>query len=150
MSLKRILYPIVALFIGVGGDLIASDRWETLQAINLVENPRNSPKPGANGELGPYQFRDSTWRMHTSKPFSLAVQKEHADQVAVIHYEWLRRGLERNGLSASPYNIALAWNAGLSAVVNGRVGSRTRGYASQVVNLVEEFNRNQIAALSRD
>ncbi|HEY5552105.1 MAG TPA: hypothetical protein VIK52_09460 [Opitutaceae bacterium] len=88
--------------------------------------------------------------MHTSKPFSLAVQKEHADQVAVIHYEWLRRGLERNGLSASPYNIALAWNAGLSAVVNGRVGSRTRGYASQVVNLVEEFNRNQIAALSRD
>jgi len=148
MSFKRIPLLFVAFVIAAGGELLASDRWETLQAINLVENPRNSPKPGANGELGPYQFRESTWRMHTSKPFSMAVQREHADEVAVMHYEWLRRGLERNGLTASSYNIALAWNAGLSAVVNGRVGNRTRGYASQVVNLVEELNRNQIAALA--
>jgi hypothetical protein len=148
MSLKRIPLLFVALLIATGGELLASDRWETLQAINLVENPRNSPKPGAMGELGPYQFREGTWRMHTSKPFSMAVQREHADEIAVKHYEWLRRGLERNGLTANPYNIALAWNAGLSAVVNGRVGNRTRGYASQVVNLVDELNRNQMAALA--
>ena len=148
MLFKRIPLLFVAFLIAACGELLASDRWETLQAINLVENPRNSPKPGANGELGPYQFRESTWRMHTSKPFPMAVQREHADEVAIIHYEWLRRGLERNGLAANSYNIALAWNAGLGAVVNGRVGSRTRGYASQVVNLVEELNRNQIAALT--
>lgn len=148
MSLKRTSLLIVTFLIGIGGDLMASDRWETLKAINLVENPRNSPKPGAAGELGPYQFRERTWRMHTSKPFALAVEREHADEVAVLHYEWLRVGLERNGMTASPYNIALAWNAGLSAVVNGRVGTGTRGYASRVANLVWELNRNQIAALA--
>jgi len=148
MSLKRIPLLIVAFVIAAAGELLASDRWETLQAINLVENPRNSPKPGANGELGPYQFRESTWRMHTSKPFSMAVEREHADEVAVMHYEWLRSGLERNGLQASSYNIALAWNAGLGAVVKGRVGNGTRGYAMRVVNLVEELNQNQLAALA--
>jgi len=86
MSLKRIPFLFAALLLGVGGDLMASDRWETLQAINLVENPRNSPKPGANGELGPYQFLERTWRMHTSKPFSMAVQREHADEIAVLEH----------------------------------------------------------------
>jgi len=39
----------------------------------------------------------------------------------------------------------MAWNAGLSAVVNGRVGSRTRSYAQHVENLVHDLNRNQVA-----
>jgi hypothetical protein len=147
MSFKNISLILAAVLLGTGGELFASDRWETLQAINLVENPKNSLKPGSKGELGPYQFRESTWRMHTNKPFSMALERDHADEIAVIHYEWIRNGLERNGLVASPYNIALAWNAGLSAVINGRIGARTRGYAGQVVNLVEELNRNQVASL---
>lgn len=148
MIFSRFRILTVALLFAAGGDLLASNRWETLQAINWVENPRNSPKPGASGELGPYQFREKTWGMHTKKPFHLAVQREHADEVAVIHYEWLRTGLIRNDISPTPFNIAQAWNAGLSAVINGRVGHRTRGYARQVVNLVEELNRNQTAALA--
>lgn len=114
----------------------ASDRWETLQAINWVENPRNSTRVGPHGELGPYQFRVATWRMYTRKPFALAVQRQAADEVAVKHYEWLRHGLENNGIPATPYNIALAWNAGLDQVVNGRVPAASYGYAQQVNNLV--------------
>lgn len=138
----------VALLIAASGELFGSDRWETLQAINWVENPRNSSKPGRNGELGPYQFQERTWHMHTKKPFSLATQREHAEEIAVKHYEWLREGLVRNGIAATPYNIAQAWNAGLSAVINDRIGPRTRSYARQVVNLVEELNRNQSVALA--
>jgi len=145
MTKKHHIFVLIAFVLLASGRLFASDRWETLQAIHWVENPRNSPKPGPHGELGAYQFREKTWRMHTQLPFSLAIQREHADKVAVIHYEWLRRGLERNGIAATPYNIAMAWNAGLSAVVNGRVGSRTRSYAQHVENLVHDLNRNQVA-----
>ena len=120
----------------------ASQRWETLQAINWVENPRNSMRVGSHGELGPYQFRVSTWRMYTNKPFALAVQREAADEVAVKHYEWIKRNLESNGLRATPYNIALAWNAGLDQVVNGRVPASAYAYAAQVNNLVAHLERN--------
>lgn len=150
MNTTRIFLLTGGMLIAGLGSLFGSDRWETLQAINWVENPRNSSKPGPNGELGPYQFREPTWKMHTSTPFSLATQREHSDEVAIKHYEWLRKGLVRNGLEPTSYNIAMAWNAGLSAVVNGRVGPKTRGYAGQVVNLVEELNRRQIATLARN
>ena len=132
---QYVILLLVALAIG-GGAAFASERWETLQAINWVENPRNSTRVGPRGELGPYQFRPSTWRMHTKKPFALAVERQAADDVAVRHYEWLKRGLESNGIEATPYNIALAWNAGLDRVVNGRAPAAAYEYASQVNNLV--------------
>ena len=108
----------------------------TLQAINWVENPHNSTRVGPHGELGPYQFRRATWRMYTTKPFALAIQREDADAVAVKHYEWLRRGLESGGVDPTPFNIALAWNAGLDQVINGRAPNSAYQYAEQVNNLV--------------
>ena len=136
---------ILLLVVAIGGAAAyGAERWETLQAINWVENPHNSTRVGAHGELGPYQFRPATWRMYTKKPFSLAVQRETADDVAVRHYEWIKRGLERNGIEATPYNIALAWNAGLDQVVNGRAPSAAYDYASQVTNLVENLRTRQL------
>jgi hypothetical protein len=134
----------MALAIG-GGAASASERWVTLQAINWVENPHNSTRVGPRGELGPYQFRPSTWRMHTRKPFALAVQRQTADEVAVQHYEWLKRGLESNGIDATPYNIALAWNAGLDRVVNGRAPASAQEYASQVSNMVQNLQARVVA-----
>jgi hypothetical protein len=122
-----------------------SERWEVLQAINWVENPRNSTRVGAHGELGPYQFRYATWRMYTKKPFALAVQRDEADVVAVRHYEWIKRGLEGGGIPATPYNIALAWNAGLDQVVRGRVPPSAYRYAQQVNNLVARL-KSQVAS----
>ena len=115
----------------------ASDRWETLRAINWVENPTNQTGVGRFGELGPYQFRPATWRMHTDKPFRIAVQRAVADEVAVKHYEWIKRTLEQRGVEASVFNIAMAWNCGVEAVLSGRVPSVTYGYAERVSNLVD-------------
>jgi hypothetical protein len=123
----------------------ASTRAETLQAIHVVENPRNSPKPGKHGELGPYQFRSGTWRMHTTLPFSRALDRQAADEVAIRHYEWLRRGLIRNGLEATPYNIGLAWNAGLSAAVRRRAPAAAHNYAERVSNLVQHYLSSRLA-----
>jgi len=114
----------------------ASDRWETLRAINWVENPTNQTHVGRFGELGPYQFRPATWRMHTNMPFGRAVDRASADQVAVRHYEWIRRTFERAGVEPSAFNIAMAWNCGVDAVLAGRAPSASYNYAERVTNLV--------------
>lgn len=120
---------------------LASDRWETLRAINWVENPTNQTLVGRFGELGPYQFRPATWRMHTNKPFRLAIQRDTADEVAVKHYEWIKRTFEQAGVEPTAFNIAMAWNCGVSAVLNGRVPSVTHNYAERVRNLVETLKQ---------
>jgi hypothetical protein len=126
-----------------------SDRWETLRAINWVENPTNHARPGPYGELGPYQFRAQTWRMHTKKPFAWATQRAHADEIAVKHYEWVRRELSQAGIDPSPYNIALAWNSGVGAVTNGRVPRVTYDYANRVSNLVAEQKSRRVAVTAK-
>jgi hypothetical protein len=147
--------PIVKMLGLIAGLLLsgtaeASGRWETLRAINWVENPTNHTRRGAFGELGPYQFRPQTWRMHTRKPFEWAVERVHADEVAVKHYEWLRRELQEAGIDPSPYNIALAWNSGLTAVTSGRVPRVTYDYANRVANLVaQQMARQEPGAMAK-
>ena len=51
---------------------------------------------------------------------TLALDPALSEEVAVRHYEWIRRGLEKVGRPATPYSIALAWNSGLQAAVTGR------------------------------
>lgn len=134
------------MLVGIAGSLGAAERWETLQAIHLIENPHNSSRPGAHGELGAYQFRSSTWRMHTRKPFRQALVRAHADQVALIHYDWICTQLQRRGLPVTSYNIAMVWNAGIGAVTSGRVPQVSRQYAQRVVNIARDLERSQIAA----
>lgn len=137
----------VAAFLPIAG---AAQRWEVLRAINWVENPTNHARFGPKGELGPYQFRASTWRAYTQLPFSYAARREHADAVAVEHYEWIKRGLMAAGIDPSPYNIALVWNCGLSAVTAGRVPRSTYRYAEQVHNLVEMLERQRAMAAAAE
>ena len=136
-SLIKILLLVTVL--AFTNQASASGRWETLRAINLVENPTNQTQVGRFGELGPYQFRPSTWKMHTDKPFRLAIQRDVADEVAVKHYEWIKRMLDQAGIEPSPFNIAMAWNCGLGAVIQGRVPTVTYNYAKRVSNLVEAY-----------
>lgn len=136
--LKFILLVTTLGFTTIAG---AADRWETLRAINWVENPTNQTQVGRFGELGPYQFRPGTWRMHSDKPFRLAIQRAVADGVAVKHYEWIKRTLERAGAEASVFNIAMAWNCGVEAVLSGRAPSVSYNYAQRVSNLVETMKQ---------
>jgi len=125
----------------------AAGRTEVLEAIHRVENPNDSLRPGRHGELGAYQFRAETWRMHTTVPFGKAIDRGASEAVAIRHYEWLERGLARNGLPATTYNIALAWNGGLAAAVRGRAPAAARDYAERVSNLVQEMRMARIAAV---
>ncbi len=126
---------------GAGSSLFAASREATLRAIHAIENPRNLPTPGPRGELGAYQFRYATWKMHTDIPFYRAVDKSVSDVVAVKHYEWLKRGLERARLPATAYNIALAWNSGLAATVAGKSPRVAHRYAERATNIAEDLDR---------
>ena len=134
----------VGVLTGLGAD--AAERAETLQAINWVENPTNHTRRGAKGELGPYQFRVQTWRMHTRRSFDQAVVREHADEVAVRHYEWIRRSLRESGIDPSPFNVALAWNSGLYAVLRGQSPARAHRYAERAANLAETLRHGPLVA----
>jgi hypothetical protein len=147
--LKFLLLVSLLGFTSVAG---ASDRWETLRAINWVENPTNQTQVGRFGELGPYQFRPGTWRMHTDKPFRQAIQREAADEVAVKHYEWIKRSFQKAGVEPNVFNIAMAWNCGVEAVLSGRAPTVSYHYAERVSNLVESLkdrNRPELAEESR-
>ena len=122
------------------GRASAASRWATLQAIHVLENPHNLPRPGAHGELGAYQFRASTWRMHTKTPFSSAINRQISDAVAVRHYDYLKKGLEAAGLQATPYYIALAWNSGLGAATSGRSPAVSHDYAQRAANLAAGYD----------
>lgn len=135
----RLLTGVAAalvLFIANAG---ASARWATLEAIHRLENPRDLPTPGPCGELGAYQFREQTWRMHTSLPFARALDRRTSDVVAVKHYDWIKSRLEGAGIPATPYAIALAWNGGLDRAVRGRSCAATRDYAERVANIASTF-----------
>ena len=124
------------LFVSVGAvRLQASERWATLEAIHQLENPNNSRQPGRFGELGAYQFRQSTWRMHTSMPFERAHDRAVSDAVAIKHYEYIRRELEEARVPTTVYNIAIAWNSGLSNAIAGTAPRVARSYASRAANL---------------
>jgi len=82
--------------------------------------------------------------MHTSVPFQQALDRTTSDIVAVKHYEWLKRSLEASRVPATPYNIALAWNGGLGAVISGRSPRVAHDYAQRAVNLAASYD------LSRD
>ncbi len=143
-SLLRLTGALVLA--NVGCELMAGQRWETLQAIHWVENPTNTSRPGPYGELGAYQFRLQTWRMHTHQPFSTALDRRCSDDVAVRHYEWLKLRLERAALAPTPYNIALAWNAGINSVLKDRAPNPSHDYASRVHNLAMELRDRQVVA----
>lgn len=121
----------------------ASERWATLEAIHQLENPRDSAAPGQLGELGPYQFREQTWRMYTQAPFSHALDRHSSDAVAVRHYDWLKNELERRGLEASPFRIALAWNGGIGAAFGGHPPAAALDYAARAANLAAEIERSE-------
>ena len=73
--------------------------------------------------------------MHTSSSFELAENREVANTVAKRHYAWIEDQLRTNGIESSPYNVALAWNAGVNAVIRGTAPAVAYDYATRVVNV---------------
>ena len=109
-----------------------------LAAIRMREGaPRG--ETGSDGGRGHYQFMPKTWRQHTTLPLSYASRRAVADQIARAHLEWLEKTLLAAGVEPTPYRLAMAWNAGVGAVLRDSAPSRARRYAEHVSNLYHDF-----------
>jgi hypothetical protein len=139
------LVPLAVVSCLLAAPARASERWATLEAIHRLENPRDTDEPGSFGELGAYQFREQTWKMHTQAPFSRALDRRASDAVAVKHYDWIKAEIERRGLEATPYRIALAWNGGIRAVLDKNPPAAVADYASRASNIAEELVKSELA-----
>ncbi len=102
---------------------------------------------GRFGERGAYQFRRATWRLHTRASFDLAHNRAVANSVAHRHYLWIISRLDENGIPATPYNIACAWNAGAGNVARGTLSRAAREYGESVSNLTLEALRRQLPSV---
>lgn len=149
LDMVRLVLILGAASLGVVSTGRAADRWATLEAIRNLENPCNLTRPGPRGELGPYQFRESTWRGYTAEPFWHALDRETSDRVAIRHYEWIKTRLERAGVPANTYHIALAWNGGVTAAIRGRAPAAAHDYAQRATNLASVFAKTATVADAR-
>ena len=141
-----LLVALLALSVYGPSRGLALPRAVTLEAIHQIENPLDVTRPGPCGELGAYQFRAITWAQHSRRPFRDALDRRWSDEVAVRHYDWLCERLARNGLEPSVYNVALAWNAGLSAAVRGQAPRRSHDYATRVGNIASDLHQRTLLA----
>lgn len=86
--------------------------------------------------------------MHTTLPFARALDRDASDAIARRHYDWVCRQLRRHGFPVTPYTIALAWNAGVTATVRGRVPHASRDYAARVESIAAELSQQDGRALA--
>jgi hypothetical protein len=63
----------------------------------------------------------------------------------VKHYDWIKSELEKRGITATPYMIALAWNGGIKAVLAGHPPAPAVDYASRAANLAQYFEKSELA-----
>ncbi|HVW20848.1 MAG TPA: hypothetical protein VHC86_06500 [Opitutaceae bacterium] len=145
-ALRALLFaPVLSALSPAAQAAQAGARWATLEAIHNLENPYDRSTPGPYGELGPYQFREATWRRYSREPFSHALNRCSSDQVAIACYEQLKAVLARHGYPATAYNIALAWNGGVGAVLGRHPSHAARDYAERAANLAADYLGGTVA-----
>ena len=109
-----------------------------------IDVGRPCAKIGRRGERSAWQISPEVWREYCQAPFTLASSDAMlASVVATAHLQWLRRGLERDDKPATPYNLALAWNAGLGAVLTGKAPPGAHDYAARAEALYESLTRSE-------
>lgn len=114
-----VLAVVACAILGTCATLEAApvDQERLLRAISAVETGHKA-RPGRSGETGAHQLMPA------------ARQDNHDAQG---HLTWLLRHLD----DPTPYRLALAWNAGLTRVQEGRTHPRHHDHARRVTNVYQ-------------
>lgn len=102
-----------------------------LKAISLVESGGRDDVVGRHGELGRFQMT----------PAVVASCGGYREREALRNLRLIERQFEHAGIAPLPFNVALAWNAGLGAVQRGRAPVASYDYARRVCNTLERLER---------
>lgn len=105
-----------------------------LRAVALVESGDNPRAIGAAGERGRFQMAPAV--VASCGGFGL--------REAERHERWIERQFDRARVPVVPFNLALAWNAGASAVLHGRAPEQSYRYACRVVAVMERLQREGV------
>ncbi len=130
----RALVIFLALTLAASAAVLDVPRF--LGAIRTVEDWHG--RDGHAGERGPWQITRAVWAMHMpGRPFAEARQEGPAYACALKHLDWLRGRLavQRPVVDDNAFNLALCWNAGLTATITGRAPLASYIYAGRVSNL---------------
>lgn len=141
--LKTIACLAVVVSFGMLGAVQAEaapmDREAFLKAVAEVETGGNTRAVGRLGERGLYQFNRPTWKRYTKRSFLDAHDPVIAHDIAVQHFIWLHARLTANGREPTDYQMAVAWNGGLSRALSGKFPRSTRDYARRVSTLANNI-----------
>lgn len=115
----------LAMFvISVPGAMGSMDDARFLNAISQVEGA-TATCVGRYGERGHWQMKPEVVREVGG------YREEHARRWLSV----LKERLSRAGADPTPYNLALAWNAGVTGTVRGKAPVRAYDYANRVTNI---------------
>lgn len=106
-------------------------------ALAAVETPHGVPAlPGPAGETGRWQLTPAVRR---DRGADLRARGEAVtdEAVAAEQVRWLMRELKAAGVDPLPFNVALAWNCGLSRTLSGKAPERSFDFAGRVTHLVQ-------------
>lgn len=105
-------------------------------ALAQAETPHGVPaRPGPAGETGRWQL---TPAVRADRGAELRARRVRItdEALATAQVEWLMRELARQQVEPLPFNIALAWNCGLTRSTSGRAPIASYLFAARVVNLM--------------
>jgi hypothetical protein len=125
-------------------EIVDLDR--VLEAIRSVEH-WDGRSVGASGERGPWQMTRDTWRQFSHHPFHWAGGRgkwffEEQRAVAYRYLLWIETQFEHANHPITPYSLALAWTAGVNAVLHNEPRRPSRAkhdYAERAENLYRDM-----------
>lgn len=118
------------------------DSLRMAMVIEQVENTKTE-QVGGDGERSRFQITRGVWEKYSRFPFRDASSlrphcRAEALRVALRHIDYIKATLSATNLPVNAYNVALAWNAGITATLTGTASARKRDYAKRAENLYHE------------
>lgn len=120
-----------------------------LWALAMVETPHGVPtEPGPFGETGRWQLVPA---VRSDRTRELVARGERVSErsLAAAQVRWIERTLTAEGVDPLPFNIALAWNAGLHQATRGRAPVSAYHFAARVVNLTAYATQEERSCVMR-
>lgn len=95
------------------------------------------PRPAVDSDAALLRAIIAVENSPGSNPSQLSEAAKHDNRTPLGHLAYIRRELVAHGFATTPFILALAWNAGVTTVIERRALARHYAFARRCVNLLE-------------